>query len=251
MHTRHTVIPHIMFDPTWHSPFSQIDFSLLFFFYSIVYARVSGAYDWIRNTVCSISDDKPFYCGGPTARPTSRPTPSPTPQPTRRPTRSPTPQPTPSPTPRPTNRPNSPPTDSPGKSCEDDPSWFTIVNGRTKNCKWVAKKTKKRCQVQGSDGTGRSASEGCPESCGASCPTGPNTSNGPKPTPAPTQRPSPAPTPGLTPAPTTSAPVSQGNSGNWNTFGYSVGREGTWDISRYISKDWFYKGNRRLEDQDL
>lgn len=106
-----------------------------------VYARVAQGYDWIREQVCSISENPPnsFACVGAsdsdetksaissTPRPTTRPATSPpTPQPSLSPSPSPTPnptsmRPTSSPTPQPilaTSRPTREPTSSPVTSTQ-------------------------------------------------------------------------------------------------------------------------------------
>merc|ERR1712060_53880 len=52
--------------------------------------------------------------------------------------------------------------------CENDDSWEYIArNGRSKRCRWVGKKSYKRCNKTGVDGV--KASKACPEECDSSC----------------------------------------------------------------------------------
>lgn len=52
------------------------------------------------------------------------------------------------------------------RPCEDSSDWtFKQRNGNIRNCKWVGRKTKRRCRKIGEDGT--TAYEGCPKSCGS------------------------------------------------------------------------------------
>jgi secreted trypsin-like serine protease len=77
--------------------------------YPGIYTRISTYLDWVQETICQTSNNKPSFCFNatlsPTMQPTKRPTKNPTKTPTKNPTRNPTKNPTRSPTKNPTRNP--------------------------------------------------------------------------------------------------------------------------------------------------
>jgi len=102
-----------------------------------VYARVSAQYNWIRENVCKRSSDPPewFRCNNASTD---------------------------------SMKPSQDESQASGEGCKNDDSWKYINNkGYTKNCRWVGKKSYKRCNRRGVDG--RMSNEACPKECDSAC----------------------------------------------------------------------------------
>jgi hypothetical protein len=75
-----------------------------------------------------------------------------------------------SPSEEPSSAPSSIPSDFPSAvptNCEDDTTWYTIVRRRrTGGCDYISEDPESLCTKEGTDGTGRIASDACPFTCG-------------------------------------------------------------------------------------
>jgi len=124
-------------------------------------------------SVTKTSPPTPSPTSSPTTFPSSSPTSSPTSFPTSAPSSSPIASPTSLPTSSPTSSPTIFPTSAPvsAVSCDTDEDW--IVNNKAKkNCKWVKKKTHKRCKRKGVGGDGIKVRGfiACQAACNEECP---------------------------------------------------------------------------------